>query len=92
LNCTDSYTDARVSPSVPVASYMTVDGQVVYDVGRRFGTGVLSGVVVSLSAQNLFDRTPPRTAITDPITDMGFDPTNANPMGRLVAVEMSKTW
>lgn len=92
VNYTDSYTDDRAATPVPVSSHATVDARLAYDFSGRFGSGFLSGVTVAASAQNLLDRDPPRTAVLNEIRDMGFDPTNANPMGRFIAVEISKSW
>jgi hypothetical protein len=47
--------------------------------------------VLALSAQNIFDEDPPPAAVISPF-DVGFDPANANPMGRLVSVELTKFW
>lgn len=88
VNHSDSYIDNRAVSVVPVGSYTTVDARLAFE----FNSGILSGTKLSVSAQNLFDRDPPRTAIVDAFRDMGFDPTNANPMGRLVSIELVKTW
>lgn len=91
-NYTDSYVDNRAATDVPVSSYTTVDLNVRYDIGDRFASGFLSGMVISASVQNLLDRDPPRAAIINLDGDMGFDPTNASPMGRLIALELVKSW
>jgi iron complex outermembrane recepter protein len=92
VNYSDSYTDNRSTIFVPVSSNTTLDVNVGYDFGERFDSGWLSGFTLRASAQNLFDKGPPRTAIVTSVRDMGFDPTNANPMGRLLAVEFMKNW
>jgi hypothetical protein len=71
--------------------------RVAYDFSSRFSSGALSGLVVALSAQNVLDEDPPRTAVTPPVFgvgsfDTGFDATNADPLGRLIALEISKSW
>jgi iron complex outermembrane recepter protein len=93
INYTDSYTDDRTTPSVPISSFTTVDARLVYDFRARFASGVLSGVTLSAIAQNLFDRDPPATRVLIAGGfDQGFDSTNANPLGRFLAVEVTKTW
>lgn len=92
VNHADAYVDNRAIAPSRVSSYTTVDLRVAYDCGKHFKRGALSGLVISANIQNLFDRDPPRTAIIDSFRDMGFDPTNANPMGRFVALEFAKTW
>ena len=89
VNYLRGYIDNRLTSPIPIGSHTTVDARVAYDFGR---TGPLAGVTIALTAQNLFDRDPPRTAIVLSDRDMGFDPTNANPLGRLVAIELVKTW
>ena len=92
INHVASYFDNRFAPAAPIGSYTTVDLRVACDLGQRFGSGWLSGTRVALSAQNVLDEDPPAVAAISTPRDMGFDPTNSNPMGRMVAVELVKTW
>lgn len=92
INHTAPYTDNRTGTSRAVSSYTVVDGRVSYEFKQRFPTGFLAGVTVALDVQNLFDRDPPAIVAFEPFRDVGFDPTNANPMGRLVAVALRKAW
>jgi len=93
VNHTDSYTDNRMPTSLAeVGSFTTVDLRVAYDFSSQFKGGVLSGFTIAAGAQNLFDKDPPRTAVLAQVSDIGFDPTNANPLGRLISIELIKTW
>jgi iron complex outermembrane receptor protein len=92
VNYTDGYTDNRVLPTRPMDSYTTVDARFAYDFGYADRDGLLGGVTLALSAQNLFDEDPPRAVVVQTSRDMGFDPTNANPMGRMAALELTKRW
>lgn len=92
VNHVGDYTDNRRTLPAPIGSHTTVDARIAYDFGKGARVGLLSGLTVALSAQNLFNRDPPATAIVQTDRDMGFDPTNANPLGRLVAIELVKTW
>lgn len=92
VNFTDSYNDNRTAPDVSVSSWVTVDANVRYDFSNAADAGFMSGVVLSLSAQNLFDRDPPQTVVAESSYDLGFDSTNASPMGRLLSVEVVKRW
>lgn len=93
VNHTDSYTDNRLPTAIrEVSDYTTVDLRVAYDFSSRFQGGVLSGFSVALGAQNVLDEEPPRTAVLSPATDIGFDPANASPLGRLIFIELTKTW
>ncbi len=92
VNHTDSYMDNRVTTApVEVGSFTTMDLRIAYDFSSRFKGGVLSGFTIAAGAINLADKDPPRTAVLGPF-DIGFDPTNASPLGRLISVELIKSW
>lgn len=92
VNHTDSYDDTRRVVPVAIDSYTTLDARVAYSFSERFSTGLLSGLTLAASVQNLLDEDPPSTAVVSPLGDLGFDPTNANPLGRFIALEITKTW
>ncbi len=91
-NYTDSYTDNRTPTTVPIGSYATLDMRLAYDVGHSHSVGALAGLSISAGVQNLFNREPPGTRVIRPTTDMGFDPTNADPLGRQISFEVQKRW
>jgi outer membrane receptor protein involved in Fe transport len=93
VNQTDSYTDKRVVTAPrEISSYTTVDLRIAYDFSANFKDGVFSGLTLAAGALNLLDKDPPRTAVIAPTTDLGFDPANASPLGRLISIELTKTW
>jgi len=92
VNYSSSYVDNRTPENVAIGSYTTVDMGASYDFGQRFASGFLSGITVSAYLQNAFDRDPPRVQLLIPFFDMGFDPTNASPLGRFFALEVTKSW
>jgi outer membrane receptor protein involved in Fe transport len=92
VNHTDSYVDNRRAVTVPVDSYTTVDARLGYSFSNRFSSGLLSGLSIAASVQNLADEDPPSTVIVNAASDLGFDTTNANPLGRFIALEITKTW
>jgi hypothetical protein len=92
VNYTGTYTDNRTATNLPVASFTTIDSRLAYDFSGLKKGGVLDGLTISGSVQNLFDRNPPHLAVVNPLSDMGFDPTNASPLGRLVSLELRKVW
>ena len=47
------------------------------------------GLEAALSIQNLFDRAPP---FYDAAGGFGFDPGQANPFGRMVALQLIRRW
>ncbi|HYC37295.1 MAG TPA: TonB-dependent receptor [Usitatibacter sp.] len=92
VNHVSAYEDNRLAPFQPIGSFTTVDARIAYDFGKGARRGFLSGLTVALSAQNLFDKDPPITRVINNDRDIGYDPTNANPLGRMLALELTKTW
>ena len=72
-----------------VKAYTTFDATLSYDTGA--GGGLLGGLRLTLTAQNLFDRDPP-LVINGGGSPILFDPTNASALGRLVSVQVTKKW
>jgi iron complex outermembrane recepter protein len=94
VNYADDYINSFVAGLTPIDKWTTVDLSVSYDFDAT--SSVLNGLRLSLSAQNLFDRDPPFVARSSTVAvitdDIGFDPTNANPLGRIVVIGVSKKW
>jgi len=90
-NYTDSYDDNRFVPPREIGSNLTFDTRFAYQ-WEKGGAGLLSGVTLAASVQNLFDRDPPHTQSLLRLSDIGFDPMNASPLGRLIAIEFTKNW
>jgi iron complex outermembrane recepter protein len=90
-NYLDGFTDTGVVPTQPIGSWTTFDAAVAY----RFAatTGALSGVKLALTASNLFDRDPPRTASTGLLyVGLDYDSTNTSILGRFVGLTLTKGW
>lgn len=47
------------------------------------------GLTASLNVQNLLDKDPP---FYDSALALAYDPTNADPIGRVVSLQLAKTW
>ena len=75
---------APIGGGQPVDSYATVDLRFAYDFK---GPGALSGASVFFDVRDLFDEGLP--FVNAPI---GFDPFNANPIGRVLTVGINKKW
>ena len=95
VNYVDSYTNVNVAPETPVDSWTTVDLSLRYDFGAK--GYMLSDTVLSLNVNNLFDRDPPfvGSGFRAPSgrglnNEYGYDPTNANPVGRFITIDMKK--
>lgn len=87
VNYIPSYTNDLVRPADKVSDWMTVDGQVAYDFD--VDQGVWRNVSVALDFQNLFDKDPP---FVDNPAGFGYDPQQANAMGRVLSLQLSKRW
>ena len=98
VNHVDAYVDNRATTPPAqsrIDSLTTLDARLAYDFSSRFNTGFLSGFSVALSAQNLLDEDPPSVMVALPdgsAFDLGFDPINADPLGRLITLEFTKRW
>jgi outer membrane receptor protein involved in Fe transport len=79
----DSYRNTDFAPAPRVGSWMTFDLQIRARVG---GDG---GFTFSLDARNLFDRAPP---FVNRSSGVGYDPANADVLGRNISVQVTKTW
>jgi outer membrane receptor protein involved in Fe transport len=71
------------------ASFTSFDTTLRYDTGER--NDALSALVFELSAQNLFNRTPPLYTPTS-VTAFRYDSTNYSAVGRYLSVAVSKHW
>lgn len=97
VNYVDSYEDIFSNPTTPIESWTTVDLSLSYDFGR-ITDHPFRDAVVSLNVNNLFDEDPPSVGIAAPgaqgglIRATGFDPVNANPIGRFVTVGVRKAF
>ncbi|MDR6623863.1 TonB-dependent receptor [Caulobacter segnis] len=62
-----------------------------FDLQGRWQGKVLGaqGLTLTLNVQNLFDKAPP---FYDNPLAIGYDPANADPLGRLVSLQLTKTW
>jgi len=89
VNYVDGYVNSTVVGDPPVDSWVTVDLFGQLSLGEIFRSPVWSGMTVSISAQNVFDKDPPFAAAP---LGANYDPANANPLGRFVAAELRKRW
>lgn len=88
-NYLDGYVNATSGTARRVGSWLTFDLQLSY---RTREQSSAPGWSVALSVTNVFDRDPPRTAYLLGTTTIGYDVENASPLGRIVALQIGKTW
>jgi outer membrane receptor protein involved in Fe transport len=81
------YRDTLSSPSRPVNSWTTVDFQARWTPSH--GRGPIQGVTLALNVQNATNAAPP---FVSRVTPLGYDPANADPLGRFVSLQLTKRW
>jgi iron complex outermembrane receptor protein len=87
------YLNNAVKPSQKVASYNPVDLSVAWNIGGENGGGLLSNLVLGAEVRNLFDEKPPYVNIAPGGNgNGGYDATVTNPIGRMFAVSLRKSW
>lgn len=85
LNYTSKLFDRSVTPVAVVKPWTTLDAQVAYQAEP-------SGLRIALSIRNLLDEDPPYLRSPLALYAEGYDPTNANPLGRYVSLAVTKRW
>ena len=78
-----AYRNIDVAPAPRVGSWTTFDLQL------RANVGGPRGLLLSLDARNLFNRAPP---FVNRSTGVGYDPANADVLGRNLAIQVTKSW
>nr|WP_246623846.1 TonB-dependent receptor [Sphingomonas colocasiae] len=90
-NHVGGYVDNQRPVTQGIASWTTFDATVSHEIPRD--AHILGGLTVSLSIQNLFDSDPPFVVdLGNSAQSLGYDPTNANPLGRMISVSLRKSW
>ena len=89
VNYSNSYRDTASQPNLPVSSWMTLDTQLRYKLGLGEGSWN-DNLQVELNAVNLFNRDPP--FLNNQIVGIGYDQENADPYGRLISLQIRKSW
>ena len=82
VNYMGAYTDNASSPERKIDSWTSVDLNLSYTTESEF--------TYSLNAQNLFDADPP--FVNNGAAFVGYDPANANPLGRFISFNIVKSW
>jgi hypothetical protein len=90
VNRSNGYHVDATAGAQAIDSWTTVDFSIAYDAGRNSRNPVLKGALLRLSALNLFDTPPPDTAGAPDFRIFGYDPTNASPLNRFIAIELEK--
>ena len=96
VNYVDSYENVVSLDQDEIDSWTTIDLRLAYDFGNE-RSGIANGVRMSFNVQNLFNEEPPFVAVPafageGLVNDIGFDPANANPFGRILTFNLTKAW
>lgn len=86
INYLDNYRTDSTPAAQSIDAWTTFDLNLSYTFGSD--RGWIEETVLSFSALNLFDRPPPRTPSRGSSQISGFDPANASPLGRFIALEL----
>jgi iron complex outermembrane receptor protein len=93
LNDVGSYTNTAVKPNERVRSYTPVDFALSWSLGDPQGHGLLDGIMLGLTVDNLFDTDPPYVNLAPNVNGSGgYDATAANPIGRVFGLSIRKKW
>lgn len=88
-----NYQDGYNESADAIASWTTFDAQLRYEFAQHEASGLLGGLRIALSVQNLLDKDPPYVASQgSPIAHSGYDAVNATPLGRFIALDVAKSW
>ena len=88
-NFQNHYRDTASVPNRTVSSYTTFDTQLRYELAPD-GVNFLHNTRVELNAINVFNASPP--FLNNAIAKLGYDQENADPYGRLLSIQVRKTW
>ena len=91
VNYLDSYQTDNTPGAQGIDAWTTVDLSLSYAFGDAHGPW-LDGTRLNLSVNNLFDTPPPDAPTTGGLRLVGFDPTNASPLMRFVALEIRRVF
>jgi iron complex outermembrane receptor protein len=83
VNYANAYIDTNVVPSGRISSFTTADVNLKWHIAP-------TGTTLSVIVTNLFNTNPPRTAPA--INAVTYDPSNADPRGRILSLQVRQAW
>ncbi|MBU0556323.1 MAG: TonB-dependent receptor [Alphaproteobacteria bacterium] len=87
------YTNNAITPSEEVSSYTPIDLSITWRIGDSSDTAIARGLSITGEVRNLFDIDPPYVNIAPSGNGSGgYDATATNPIGRLFALSVRKTF
>jgi iron complex outermembrane receptor protein len=91
LNAVGSYVNTASAGSPPVASWTTMDLSATINADAYMQAAGWRGVSLSLISLNVLNRDPPFVDAAS-LFHVNYDPSNASPLGRFVALTVKKKW
>ena len=85
INYADGYRDNLSTPHRAIDAWTTVDLHLSANLPAAFGLSAEHPPEIAFSVINLFDQDPP---FVNNALGVGYDPSNADPLGRFVSVEL----
>jgi outer membrane receptor protein involved in Fe transport len=97
INHVSAYDNSLTTPRQRIDAWTTGDLYFSYDANDARSAAWMRGMRIALSIQNVTNEEPPFTQIPAEFVLPGanplpFDPTNASPLGRFIALQVSKHW
>jgi len=87
------YTNNAVTPQQSVPDYNPLDLRVAYTLGKNGTATLLKDLTLGFEIRNLFDEQPPYVNLAPSGNGSGgYDATTTNPVGRLYAISLRKSW
>jgi len=91
VNHVNAYDNNLTTPTQRVRSHSTVDARVALALEDLTGADLFKDTTLAIGATNLFDRKPPFVNVAQSANGGGgFDPTQVNPVGRIVSISLDK--
>jgi iron complex outermembrane receptor protein len=95
INYVNSYDNPLVTPTERIDAWTTANLNLSYKVGTSANSYLLRNMTIALNVQNIADRKPPYVNVPNDNGLTGanaipFDPANASPVGRLIALQLTK--
>lgn len=90
VNYVDDYADTFAATPTEIDSWTTVDLTLSYELPTNADRRLLNGLEATFGVNNVFDEDPP--VFLNNSYGLAFDPVNANAIGRLVSLRISKRW
>lgn len=97
INHVSAYDNSLVTPREQIDAWTTGDLYFGYDADGASDAAWARGMRVALTIQNVTNEEPPYTRIPvefllPDLNPLPFDSTNASPLGRFIALQVSKHW